>query len=316
MVDDYGSIMGSAAKLTNIYPDVQAALLGQQQQQANALQIQQAQQAMQQQQAFQSDFSQVMQNPTPQGIGQLIAAHPKFAEPVSKAWEVYAKPAKDAKLKTAADVVGYLQAGDPAGAARVLREHFDADKAAGVDTTEYEHLIDIINTDPKQALTLGMFTLAAGMGPDKFAEAYKALNPSDRVAPVQKEYDWRVQQFGKGAADQWLATQDTKLVPVQAGGQVYAYGGASPNAEGGDQSTGASDPASILQTAKQSGTITPADAVAVRKSLGANGQAAFQKWLTENNITVAKGRVEQTRSVGGATYYQIGGKWYDNPEGK
>lgn len=41
-----------------------------------------------------------------------------------------------------------------------------------------------------------------------------------------------------------------------------------------------------LGSAYGSNAITAADAERVRQSLGQNGQAAFQKWLRDNNITI------------------------------
>src|SRR5690606_442506 len=67
--------------------------------------------------------------------------------------------------------------------------------------------------------TIGI-QLAALTG-DKFAETYGKLNPSENKTAVQREYDWRVNQFGLDAANRWLATQDESLVAVEPGGSVY-----------------------------------------------------------------------------------------------
>lgn len=44
--------------------------------------------------------------------------------------------------------------------------------------------------------------------------------------------------------------------------------------------------APVLSSAATSQTITPADAARIRQSLGPNGQAAFERWLRTNNITI------------------------------
>ena len=315
---DYGGLMAQSARLTDIYPGIQEALLGQQTLQANAMKLEQERQAMAQQQAMQADLSHVLSNPSPQAIGAVMMKYPSFSKQIGEGWSTYDTQAKQSKLKLNADVVGYLQSGDTAGAANILRQHMEADQAAGHDISDYQQLFDIIQHNPKQALGLAMLSLASGVGPDKFAETYKAINPTEHTSPTMREYNDRVAQFGKAAADQWLTRQDTKLIPVPQGGSVYADGPTTSTAEGGDQSTGAGDPPTILKGAKESGTITEAEAATVRKSMGANGQAAFQKWLTDNGIKIVKGapQVQSSKTVGGVTYYQIGGLWYDNPEGK
>ena len=62
------SYMGQAAQMTNILPGIQSALLGQQQIQAQNLELQKAQEAMRQQQQFQADYAQVLAKPTPHNI--------------------------------------------------------------------------------------------------------------------------------------------------------------------------------------------------------------------------------------------------------
>lgn len=53
--------------------------------------------------------------------------------------------------------------------------------------------------------------------------------------------------------------------------------------------------APILERAAASKTISPADASRVRTSLGANGQGAFDKWISDNGIRISGG------SPGGGT---------------
>ena len=81
--------------------------------------------------------------------------------------------------------------------------------------------------DPMQqrsALATAGIMLAA-VQPDKFNEVYKAANPTEATPATIREYNARVAQFGKAAADAWLRTQDMKLVPVTQGGTVFQVGG-------------------------------------------------------------------------------------------
>jgi hypothetical protein len=85
---------------------------------------------------------------------------------------------------------------------------------------------------------------------------------------------------------------------------VAQFGAAPPQAA-------PTDPAvpQIIQRATATRQITPEEAQVVQSQLGPNGQAAFAGWMQQNGIHIAK-------TVNGQTYYQVNGKWYDNPEGR
>lgn len=234
------SYLGQAAQLTNVLPGVQQALLGEQQIQAQRLANEQAQHAMQQQQAFQADFAHTMANPSPQSIGTLMGRYPQFADKLKAGWEIYQGPAKESKFRLALDIHNLLANGQWDKASALLAQHQDADVQAGMaQPGEYQPLIEAINNKSPYALGMAAVT-AASIYPEKYAENFKALNNPEGTSPVAREYNWRVQQFGKDQADAWLKTQDTKLVPVNPGGSVKAFGPDSytQTAEGGDPSTG------------------------------------------------------------------------------
>jgi hypothetical protein len=248
---DYASTLGGA---TGIAPSVQAAITSQQQIEGNkqalasqALQLQLAEKQAERQQQMQRDFAILANNPTAAGYAHFMTLYPEAHDALGKAWDALDQQQRQATLRTTSDVYARIQSGDVDGAVAELQAHMDAAKAGGEDTSNYPALIEAIKTDPKKAAALTGMAISSAVGSDKFAETFRALNPSDKQTEVQKEYDWRAAQFGKAAADSWLATQDTKLVPVQAGGQVYAYGpsggsttgpATGPQPKGGDQPTG------------------------------------------------------------------------------
>lgn len=247
---DYSSTLGGN---TGIAPAVQNAIFGQQQQQMNQqalaehdLQLQVAQEQERRTQQMQSDFATLANSPSAAGYAHFMTLYPEAHDALGKAWQALDANQREATLRTTSDVYARLQNGDSEGAIAELQAHMDAGHAAGEDISNYPALIEAIHADPKKASALAGYAIATAVGPDKFGEMFKALNPTDAKVNTQKEYEWRVAQFGKDSADQWLATQDTKLVPVQKGGQVYAYGpdgastgGAAPLPKGGDTSTGA-----------------------------------------------------------------------------
>ncbi len=219
---DYLGLMGGAANIGGVGQNIQQTLLGQQniQQNQNVLAQQQRaedariataiatdpnapaeqreiamnalqqvdapaaaalRQKMQQRQALGAYF----QNPTAKGTMQLITNFPALKDEISKGWEVYQGAAKEAKLNATADAYAYLQAGDAPGAIKIVRDHMEADKAAGLDTNGYQELIDAIQTNPKAGLAIAGLMLAAGAGPEKFAEAHGKIGENARAGELQ-----------------------------------------------------------------------------------------------------------------------------------
>lgn len=221
--------MNSAAQLTDIAPAVQQALLGQQQIQGNqntldaqarAEQARQAtaivtdpnappeqrQAAMQHLQTvdpasayalrrlqqMQTDWAQVVANPdNPQLAARFTVAYPEVHEQVGAGLKIMSQAQQDALISTAADVKGYLTGGHPDLAIQALQAHMDADKAAGLDVSQYPALMNYVRQDPKGALAHTNILLATAMGPEKFADAYKTIGESGRADELQP---YQVQQ--------------------------------------------------------------------------------------------------------------------------
>lgn len=249
---DYtGALVGP----TGIADAVQRAVLGQQQQVENnqaltaqALQLHLAQQQADRQQQMQRDFATLANSPTAAGYAHFMTLYPEAHDALGKAWEALDANQRQGTLRTTSDVYARLQNGDTEGAVAELQAHMDAAKAGGEDTSQYPALIQAIQQDPKKAAALAGYALASAVGPDKFAEMFKTLNPDNKETQVQKEYDWRVATFGRPQANQWLAVQDTKLIAGQPGGKIEALGpsgfssvdstAGAPQPKGGDTSTG------------------------------------------------------------------------------
>ncbi|MBA4092039.1 MAG: hypothetical protein C0494_15815 [Sphingobium sp.] len=96
------------------------------------------------------------------------------------------------------------------------------------------------------------------------------------------------------------------LYPMQQGG-----GGLVSDASRGATAPASSnlEPDMILNRARQQGFISPEDRASLERQLGPNGRTALDGWLTSS-------KVKTGRQVSGKTYYQVNGKWFDNPEGR
>ena len=178
----------------------------------------------QEQAAYKAQLEEALLSNNPRDILRLMARFPNMADAVKPVWESMDASQREADLTQMGTIYARAQAQDFQGAAQALRARVEADREAGqVDPADEAVLAGLESDDPIQrnaaVATIGI-QLAALTG-DKFAETYGKLNPSENKTAVQREYDWRVNQFGLDAANRWLATQDESLVAVEPGGSVY-----------------------------------------------------------------------------------------------
>jgi hypothetical protein len=264
---DYASVINAGRGLV---PDLERQMMErrgmQQQQQLQAMKLKQVQAAEAKQAAFQSDYEQVMLNPTPQAIARLSLKYPEMAKDVQSAWEVYDAPRRAAELSQMTAIYARAHSGNFEGAAAMLRQRVEADNAAGQPDPQDHAMLAALEsgnpTEQKAALAmLGVGLMSAG-GKD----ALEWLGKQDEPASAfLKEYNDRVRTFGKEAADRWAETNDMRLVPVQPGGTVYAigggYNGAAPGAPssmgGGDPSAGVKPQVSQSQAERMASEFGP-----------------------------------------------------------
>lgn len=150
----------------------------------NELKIQQARAEQEQTNSFRADVDKLLTDPTPEGYAAMFAKYPSFQKALASSWETRDKAAKETDLRELSGIYAAGQSGRWEVAASALKRRIEADRAAGQDTTEDEEALRIAETgtpEEKRAL-LGMtgVQLAATLGPDKFTEAYKELNPNQQ----------------------------------------------------------------------------------------------------------------------------------------
>lgn len=292
---DYASIMAAGQ---NLVPDLQEQMFKQEQNRIladqrrantaiNQFTLQQKQQQSVRQAEFQREVSEAVASGDPRRISALMVKYPEFADQIKPGWDAYSKEGKARNMTQLGTAYVRAQNGDYNGAADLLQARYDADLAAGQADEETPQLIKALRSgDPMQqkiALgTIGMYMASAD--PEKFGDVYGKLNPTDAKTAVQKEYEWRVANFGQAAADEWLATQDEQIVTVVPGGSAFRKsdlvtgGGAtapvpaqpapSPQPRGGDPVR--PDGASIEARARQ---VVPGVVVTSRKRSPAKNRA-------------------------------------------
>lgn len=159
--------------------------------------------AQQKQLELQSDFSAIAQNPSARNVGTFMMKYPQLHEGISKAWDVMSQGERESGIKTAADVKGLLDSGNPDLAVKTLQSRMEADRAAGVDVSHYPQMIEAIRANPNAARAWANISLAAGMGADKFADAYGKIGENDR-ANERQPYLIR-QDAAKASSDETAA---------------------------------------------------------------------------------------------------------------
>ena len=195
----------------------------------------------------------------PRAIANVMIEFPEFAEQLKPGVTAVGSAGQQRNLTQKGAIYTRAINNDFTGAAKQLEARIAADKAAGVDTADDEEILAGLKSgDPHQqkiaTATVG-FSLAAETG-DKFGETYKAVNPADKQSPFMIEYQDRVRQFGKEAADTWAETKNIEAGPP--GGVIFDKrdyirgGGAGPytpstSSRGGDPaSTGGYDTGSYV----------------------------------------------------------------------
>jgi hypothetical protein len=224
----------------------------------------------------------------PRKIMNLRLRFPEFTKGMKDAFDAMDEDQRRRDLTQIGTIYARAQAGDTTGAAGVLRNRIEADKAAGeADPQDEAILAELESGDPTRVraavATIGIQLSA--VEPDKFSETYGRLNPTEATPATMREYDARVAKFGKAAADNWLRTQDTKTVAVNPGGTVFQLGGDTVPQGGMPATQGGGDPSG-------SGASIPATGAAIERAALSVVPGAI--------VTSGKRSREKNAAVGGA----------------
>lgn len=188
--------------------DAQNLALQQARQQQVAVQAQAARQA--------AALNTMLANPNPKNIASYQMVAPEHAAQIKNAFDTLHADAQDGELKYAANLNGLLTAGDTDGAKAAVQRRIDADKAAGVDTADDEHALELLaNGGTKGAQTVLGLTrlgLASVGGPEHVV-------PNMTSQATQAREDAKAAALLPGAAAAQDA--DTALKQAQAAREQY-----------------------------------------------------------------------------------------------
>jgi hypothetical protein len=139
--------------------------------------------------------------------------------------------------------------------------------------------------------------------PDKFKKINDAVGTKDDRTAFQQDFDFIKKTFGDTAAAEFAQFGRSGIVSIPLGdGRTYvgtpsmapgasrwqqqAGGEGQPQPQAQPETVTPQGAGAILGGASRSKRITQAEANVVRQSLGPNGQAQFNKWLTDNGIKI------------------------------
>lgn len=175
---DYVAPFAQAAQLPT--PDIGGSFLqGINQSITQRYGVQQMQVQMAQQQQALAAQQAALADPTPGNILKWGIADPSHYEAVKSSHDAMTSDAQKQDVQDAASIYGYLGAGDTDGAAKILQQRVDAGQSNLAPLLQAVQSGDPAKVKAAQA-TAGMI-LAGKMGPDKFAETYKAIGEEGRA---------------------------------------------------------------------------------------------------------------------------------------
>lgn len=207
------------------------------------------------------------------------------------------------------DIKRRAAAGDPTAMAEL----------AGIDINAWNALGDDQRAAAKQRMeTIGQAALMAN-SPEAWDATIERLVQSGMPEAAQYRGRFELRETAlqqAGLAKQFMDMQQPNYQVVPEGGTlvntrspsaVAQFGaGAPPQQQSAQPTMTREQGMQAMQRAQQAGQMTSEEADILRRSLD---PAQFDQYIQSRNIAI-------TKKVDGQTYYQIGGRWFDNPEGR
>tara|TARA_R110000868_G_C10972674_1_gene770725 strand:+ start:5151 stop:6425 length:1275 start_codon:yes stop_codon:yes gene_type:complete len=148
--------------------------------------------ALQQQQRQQADLMKLMNNPNPtaKDYADYTLRNPQQADAAKQAFGLLDEQRQKQTLGVASQVYSALQSGRQDLAQQILERQQEALGNGGNpgDAQANQTLLEVVKTDPNQALHMAGTFLASAMGPKNFASSFETLSKENRenaLAPTQ-----------------------------------------------------------------------------------------------------------------------------------
>ena len=248
---DQGSIIRSGQAIVPDYA-AQQAIEQQQRLQQSQQQLAQASFFQKQQEAqrevdeetnYQTDLATAIRTGNPQDVINLSLKYPKKSEGLKRSFDMQDKVVRDADLRQAVSILGYVTNGRPELAAKSLEDRIAKGRAAGEpDDPEDMAILEALKSGDAariaEAKGLISYQVASITGADNFSKTLGDLNPEDKKTPLQKEVDY-LRSIGRDDLAEAKLTEQGLLTVQGAGvfnisdfgtkgGGLASEGGAAP----------------------------------------------------------------------------------------
>lgn len=263
-----------AALMSGINSGIQRPLLLAQAQRQLALQ-------QQQDQATQDFIS----NPTPESVRALAALNPQGFTAIKEAHTQQDQDQQNQDVRDLSAFAALSSAGRYDDAKALAQKRIDANAAAGVQREGPQLLLNVLSTDPSKAAGIANYLLAGAVGPDKWAEAHKAVGSEARdnaELPGKISLTAAQTDQAKAAArkDQFVPVNDSDggqtLLNIGGAGAAPAAGGAQAPAGAPVTIPGPAGQAVVAAAKKVGATDADVDYLARTATLESHGQTDAQ----------------------------------------
>ena len=252
---------------------------------------------------MQADLQALQEDPSPTAYANFYLKYPEAKEQV----EAYRKTISEADNRFIVDTAQEAFLLNRAGQTQGVLDLFDQRIAALQNSNRPDlveaakrakRLYEIAPDQKSRENALGMVLYNYGGG-DVYEKVWGA---TEKPTTFQQDFNFIKKTFGEEAAAEFAQFGRSGIVSIPLGdGRTYVgppsmapgasrwqqQQGAAPAPTGQQPETVTPEgAASILGNASRSSRITQAEANVVRQSLGPQGQAKFNKWLTDNNIKI------------------------------
>ena len=247
----------------------------------------------------QAALKSIAENRTPENIAKNLLLFPELKEQVAASEAILSDAEKTSANQLRAEVLSLYKAGKADLARARLQTQAEAYKNTPGKENQAkaaETLLKTFDINPDSVILPMSIQLA--QSDDKL---YKALfDAGEKPTTFQQDFNFIKKTFGEGAAAEFAQFGRSGIVSIPLGdGRTYVGPPSmAPGAARWQQQPGMLTPTenppvkpnqgieTILGDASGTKKITQEEADVVRQSLGKNGQASFEQWLTNNKIKV------------------------------
>lgn len=178
---------------------------------------------------YKKDMFDAYQNPTPDKFVKLQLQYPDKAAGIKGAWDTLDSAQQDAIFRNGMEISNAMRTGNVDVAKQKLQTTIDANKNAGKDTSQYEHILNTLDSGNTNGAITAADLFLSSVNPKKYEDIYKARQSraeeekTGAEAKIKGEEAARAKEaqqaaLDKAAADLGLTKAQTNKAMVETAG--------------------------------------------------------------------------------------------------